>query len=146
MFDDISRSSEYMSTWTGHAEWSSLRQSVCGHFKGHLQAGDCWVYACYGGWDAHRYICLPRPNFMSSWRCDISNFWMEGFGLGSDIIMLHILTANPKRARLFHDKSFQDNEDVYRPFIRFVYAHIPIHAVPNVFLRRSFSEPREHLL
>ncbi|KAG0569971.1 hypothetical protein M758_6G124100 [Ceratodon purpureus] len=29
-----------------------------------------------------------------------------------------MLTANPKRARLFHDKSFQDNEDVYRPFIR----------------------------
>ncbi|KAG0626251.1 hypothetical protein M758_2G114600 [Ceratodon purpureus] len=29
-----------------------------------------------------------------------------------------MLTANPKRARLFHDKSFQENEDVYRPFIR----------------------------
>jgi len=29
-----------------------------------------------------------------------------------------MLTANPKRARLFHDKSFQDNEDVYRPFLR----------------------------
>nr|XP_024394630.1 probable V-type proton ATPase subunit H isoform X2 [Physcomitrium patens] len=29
-----------------------------------------------------------------------------------------MLTANPTRARLFHDKSFQDNEDVYRPFVR----------------------------
>lgn len=29
------------------------------------------------------------------------------------------MAANPKRARLFHDKSFQDNEDVYRPFLRF---------------------------
>ena len=33
---------------------------------------------------------------------------------------LHILAANPKRARLFLDKSFQDNEDVYRPFLRYV--------------------------
>jgi V-type H+-transporting ATPase subunit H len=29
-----------------------------------------------------------------------------------------MLTANPKRARLFHDESLQDNDDVYRPFIR----------------------------
>jgi V-type H+-transporting ATPase subunit H len=29
-----------------------------------------------------------------------------------------MLTANPKRARLFHDKSLQDNDDVYKPFVR----------------------------
>lgn len=42
--------------------------------------------------------------------------------------------ANPKRVRLFHDKSFA-NEDLYWPFLRsatFLVAHAQSHATPGL--------------
>lgn len=36
------------------------------------------------------------------------------------VFFIVIFLANPKRARLFHDKSLSD-EDTYEPFLRYVY-------------------------